>query len=371
MRDAKIFLHHESDNSWTPMVESEYPKEDILQRLLADQPDLLPGDQISPESPVQWLLVAREMSVPDSAEGGGRWSLDHLFLDQQGMPTFVECKRSGNRELRREVVAQMLEYVANGLKFWSVERLRQVAEETAAKKGKSLDDEIRSRLIGPEGDIEDYWQKVKEKLRAGGVRLVFVADTIPQELRCLIEFLNNKMAGAGVEVLAVEIKQYVAGPVKALVPRVIGITEEARQQKRTGVGREPMNERTLLETSPIAYAAYEPLLAMVRQRSIFKLRWTNSGFNLLVDLASGKSVPFFYAYAYADKTSYCQIFFTKLNLSPEEAEAVRNEMVSFDLFKLTPTEYWSLPVPDAENLTQFHSACEAILNRLSELAKAH
>ena len=55
-----------------------------------------------------------------------RWSLDHLFLDQEGIPTFVECKRSTDTRARREVVAQMLDYAANGLQYWSMERIQTV-----------------------------------------------------------------------------------------------------------------------------------------------------------------------------------------------------------------------------------------------------
>ena len=64
-----------------------------LQRLLELNPNLLPGDQIDPEDPRRWLLVKREMPVPDPGTAGARWSIDFLFVDQSAMPTFVECKR--------------------------------------------------------------------------------------------------------------------------------------------------------------------------------------------------------------------------------------------------------------------------------------
>ena len=44
----------------------------------------------------RWLLVRREMGVADREEGGDRWSLDHLFVDQDAIPTFVEVKRSSD-----------------------------------------------------------------------------------------------------------------------------------------------------------------------------------------------------------------------------------------------------------------------------------
>lgn len=89
------------------------------------------------------------MSVPNAADGSGRFSLDHLFLDQYGTPTFVECKRASDTRVRREVVAQMLDYAANGVQYWPMDRLRQAATETAARENLDLNDKILD-LLGPD-----------------------------------------------------------------------------------------------------------------------------------------------------------------------------------------------------------------------------
>ena len=70
---------------------------------------------------------------------------------------------------------------------------------------------------------------MKTNLQAGRVRMVFVADVIPAELRRIVEFLNGQMDPA--EVLAVEIRQFVGQGLKTLVPRVIGQTVEAERKK--------------------------------------------------------------------------------------------------------------------------------------------
>lgn len=38
------------------------------------------------------VLVTREIAIPSEAYGGGWWSADHLFLDQDGIPTIVGIK---------------------------------------------------------------------------------------------------------------------------------------------------------------------------------------------------------------------------------------------------------------------------------------
>ena len=106
------------------MVEMPYAVEDDFQRLLAEHPGLLAGDQFDREVPRKWLLVAREVAVASEQDGSGRWSLDHLFLDQDAVPTIVEVKRSVDTRIRREVVGQMLDYAANGTRYWPVEDLR-------------------------------------------------------------------------------------------------------------------------------------------------------------------------------------------------------------------------------------------------------
>lgn len=92
MHQSKIFLIGNSGETWLPMKETPYDQEVVLQEALAQYPDLIPGDQISPDNPRRWLLVRRELGVPGESGGSDVWSLDHLFLDQDGVPTFIECK---------------------------------------------------------------------------------------------------------------------------------------------------------------------------------------------------------------------------------------------------------------------------------------
>ena len=89
-------------------------------------------------------------------------------------------------------------------------------------------------LLGEGQDISTFWQSVKTNLQAGRVRLLFIADEIPTELRRVVEFLNSQMDPA--EVLAIEVKQFVGENLKTLVPRVVGQTETARQKKKPDRG---------------------------------------------------------------------------------------------------------------------------------------
>lgn len=240
--ESGIFLLND-DNSLTKMVSQAYASEAILQRHLVTHPDLLAGDQINPGDPRRWLLIQREMGVPAQKEASDWWSLDHLFLDQDAVPTFVEVKRATDTRARREVVAQMLDYAANATEYWPVDRMR---EEFARRCTSAHLDPARelATLIGGESDEEAFWQLAKTNLADGRIRLLFVGDTIPPSLRRIVEFLNRHLSPT--EVLAVEIRQFAAaeadGP-RTLVPRVIGQTEQARAAKggvRTSTTWEPI-----------------------------------------------------------------------------------------------------------------------------------
>jgi hypothetical protein len=220
------------DGSLTEASSAAYDAEAELQKLLAGNPQLLPGAQIDRDNPRRWLLVKREAGIPDREGGASWWSIDHLLVDQDAVPTFVEVKRASDARSRREVVAQMLDYAANGSVFWTPARLRGwfEADDPDGATGRLLD------MLGPSADdpdaaVEQYWQMVGANLKEGRIRLVFVADEIPASLQRLVEFLNEQMPS--VEVLAVEIRQYRAEGSKsgAVVPRLIGQTSRAQAAK--------------------------------------------------------------------------------------------------------------------------------------------
>lgn len=220
---GKIYLVEEN-GTLRSLEEQLYDSEDLLQTMLERYPDLLAGDQIDELSPRRWLLVYREVGIPDVELGADRWSLDHLFLDQDGIPTLVEVKRSSDTRVRREVVGQMLDYAANSIVYWPSETIRTKFEARCEGMGDDPRRLVADLLrIDPEneGDMEGFWEQVNTNLRAGKVRLVFVADEIPGELQRIVEFLNAQMNPT--EVLAVEIKQYVGEGIKTLVPKVIGL----------------------------------------------------------------------------------------------------------------------------------------------------
>ena len=214
--------------SLVPMQIANFASEDDFQDLLARFPALLAGDQIDAANPRRFVLIDREYPIGSEAGESARWSLDHLFLDQDAVPTLVEVKRSTDTRIRREVVGQMMDYAANALSYWPAEQLRDRFVERCRKSNQSPQEALAEEL-GEEVEWETYWASVKTNLQSGRVRLIFIADRIPPELRKIVEFLNTQMQPA--EVLAIELRQYAGGDLKTLAPIVLGQTQGALTQK--------------------------------------------------------------------------------------------------------------------------------------------
>src|SRR5437868_5542457 len=134
---------------------TEFASEDDFQQLLAKFPSLLSWDQ-NDGSPRRWLLLKREKAMPTEEEGSGRFSVDHLFVDQGGVPTLVEVKRQTDTRLRREVVGQMLDYAANAVVYWPIDQLRSEFDASCAQKSADPAEEI-TRHLGADIDPETLW----------------------------------------------------------------------------------------------------------------------------------------------------------------------------------------------------------------------
>lgn len=223
--DGNIYLIN--DEHLTKLKQKEFSNEDTFQKLLEDYPDLLAGEQIDKIVPRKWLLVKREMGINIDSSNGDRWSIDHLFVDQDGIPTLVEIKRNSDTRIRREVVGQMLDYAANVSNYWKSDKLQQAINET-------YDDafSVVQTFLDSEEDsvVEEFWDIVENNLKEGRIRLVFVADLIPIELQRIIEFMNEQMDPA--EVLGLELKHFTDGSLKILVPQVIGMTAQKQDKSR-------------------------------------------------------------------------------------------------------------------------------------------
>src|SRR5215213_4607142 len=139
------------------MNEQPYNSEKLLQTWLAKYPALLVGNQMNAKEPRRFLLIEQECGVPAKEQGSDRWKIDHLFLDQEAVPTIVEVKRSSDTRIRREVVGQMLDYAANATRHWPVDHMRESFGANCQRSGVDATTKLKE-FLGDSVDPENFWE---------------------------------------------------------------------------------------------------------------------------------------------------------------------------------------------------------------------
>ncbi|SAL05550.1 hypothetical protein AWB78_07561 [Caballeronia calidae] len=347
---SKIFLV-DVHGATTVLNESHYKTEADLQTLLAANPDLLPGEQMS-GSPQSWLLIGKELGVPNGPEVGDKWRIDHLFVDEAGVPTLVECKRSSDPRARREVVAQMLDYAANGVLYWTMEKLKATFAATCGDKKDSA--EVLGDFLA-ENSSEDqplftdeaFWSKIMENLDKRRVRLIFVADEISRELKRLVEFMNETMSE--VEVLAVEIRHYWREGLKdrVLVPSLVGATERANSSKdRSGTPPRIDKSTFMNSVNDAARPFYTNLVDEVVKLGAF-IYWGEKRFSVRFKKQNGKTVTL----AYGGPPAEFQYYLDRKGVADDTTRiALRDQVIKASGGKLIQTgEFGAKCVIDAMN----------------------
>jgi len=266
---GKIYMIKENDE-FVEMNEKGHARELDFQKLIEKYPDLIPGDQIDSGNPRKWLNVGSEVNFP--IVGSGNIYLDHLFLDQDGIPTLVEIKRREDDRLKREVTAQLIEYGANLILTMDVQLFRNKIETNENVE--------LNQILNEDDDEDEFWQKLDKNLKSENIRLLILADEIPQRLQNIIEFLNRNTDP--VEILAVEIKQYAIEGITTLVPRVIGQSIEAQTKKSgTPIGSTgpTLDEKTFYDNlDSEGKKFYEELFQFSKQEN-FKIIFRTKGFS--------------------------------------------------------------------------------------------
>lgn len=229
----------QNDGQLVEMSEKSYDSTDLLQNLLVRYPNLLAGEPLDSAAQNRWLLITGDIAE-GLEEGEDLWSIDNLFVDQNAVLTLAAIKRGSESYLNLEMVGQMLDYAANAVAEPPVDTLR--ARFEASCKGQDPE-QVLGSFLEHGIDTEEFWEEVRGNLEAGRLRLLFVADEIPRELSRIIEFLNGQMNPA--EVLGIEIRQYQGQGLQAIVPQVIGQTEEARQRKTKALHEDTQGNETL------------------------------------------------------------------------------------------------------------------------------
>jgi len=212
----------------TPLNETKFTEEGKLQDYLEEYPTLIPLADIV-EGASTLICIGREV-------GAGSGSIDLLCIDKDSLLTIVETKLRRNREARREVMGQIIEY-ASYVSQWTADDVYRIANEYFAKsdkapesyKGKTLG-EIMKEIVGDEFSDEDFRTKIGQNLRDGRVRLVIAVDELIEPLRATVTFLNSH---SNFDILLLQVTDFEESKdKKVLVPLLFGYATKSADRGR-------------------------------------------------------------------------------------------------------------------------------------------
>lgn len=159
-------------------------REDRLQQLLAEHPELVPITEIEPAfSPL--VFLGRE--VPTSVG-----SLDVLYASPSGYLTMVETKLWDNPEARRQVVAQIIDY-ATEIARWSFDDFNQAVRNSLSTSGLLKSSDSLQIMKKNEGDFDEanFIDAVTRNLARGYFMLLIVGNGIREGVEEISKYLQQ------------------------------------------------------------------------------------------------------------------------------------------------------------------------------------
>ena len=209
----KMLLRGVGERGWHEVNQAAFKDESHLQQLLYEDPRLIPFADLGEGYPEPKVFV-REAGLPGSG------STDLIGVDEQGRITIIECKLATNSEQKRKVIGQVLEYAAF---LWqmSYERFEQLFSREFGAAGKPG----LAQMVAPESDPDwseaEFRGNVGTSLAQGDFTLIIAVDSLNDELRRIIEYVNRR-PGDRTTVCAVEVSYFVGDRHEVLAPRLVG-----------------------------------------------------------------------------------------------------------------------------------------------------
>lgn len=261
------------------LEEGDFAAEVALQEALKRNPEVIPVSDLELD---QVMVVGREAALPVGA-------IDLLLLDAQGRVILVETKLSKNPELRRHVVAQLLDYAASlwktaptlktfeslALRYWK----SSACEDQRLKDVKSLHEGVElvfRESIGEGWDYEEFETALEYNLANGQYVFLVVATGLTDgALRDLLQYANICL---DLPMFGVEITMFKTAGKELIVPRGVRYTAEAKRGTSPAVVH--TTRAAFLEScTPVAAPFFGRLLDAAESRGLI-VYWGIKGFSV-------------------------------------------------------------------------------------------
>jgi hypothetical protein len=295
----------EVQKKYFPMPsEARHFSEDLLQKLIFEEPNLLSAEEIDPDFS-NLISISREVPVKSG-------SIDALYITPEGKICIAETKLWRNTEAHRSVVAQIIDYAKDLSKMSFESFCESVTKNKTTESSKVFFKKIREKNPGI-NEIK-LQQNIQDSLSHGRFLLIIVGDEIFPEVAFLTESISSaphlefNIALAELrfyctqqeEDLQLLVVPQIVGESKPQVRAVVRILYEQKKPDVAVTDIEPpgeiiLDEEKFMKTlDPEGQQVFKEILNLYETHG-FPIHWGTAGFSLNIDL-NGKHVPLCYGY---------------------------------------------------------------------------
>jgi len=180
--------------------EEEYKDEKELEKILCKNPTLLQSDD-----KVELFLLGSQVPLGTGAKGG-TGKLDILYLDSNKNIVVVEVKRNKNSQSKRDVLAQILDYVSDiaNLSYHELDEL------TNGELQKVVCEKFQ-------GDVNAA-KIIENNLRQDIAKLIIAVDKANDGLKKIVQFLCDR---TNLDIALIEILKYKQGNCPVFVSNAV------------------------------------------------------------------------------------------------------------------------------------------------------
>lgn len=296
-----MILLRDASGGWKEPTEFGYESENALQEILFNHPTLVPG--VNSES-----VACKEFQ-------SGVGPADVLIVDTEGSLTLVECKLTSNAQIRREIIGQVLDYAS---RLWQM-TINDFEDAWRRASGYQSPFEL---LDDSDGRIR---AGVSENLSVGRFNLVLAVDGLNDDLRRIVEFLNE-ITKPSTGIVVVEFTRVRDGDTEILIPREYG-TELVEAKNAAVIGGRPawtveQFTRWIHDHDPQSTGVYEALISALTDSGFVvgggKAR-TPSLYAQITIPGMGRKYPIA-MYTDAQRGGLLEIRFSDFNSSPSAVD---------------------------------------------------
>jgi len=368
---SKLFIVE--GNQTKVLDQKAFDNEALLQDVVERFPEVIAQDDLGVTEP--FLVIGREVATKAGY-------IDVLCIDGDGVLSVIETKLARNSQIRREVVGQVLEYVAQ-LSKWRAHDVVQSANQYFASTGVKVGERTATifDLLVTEQEEEpgslpmDLYDKIENNLRKGIIKLVIASDSIPETLKDTVTFINSF---SNFDIYVLQIQSYQKDQLQIYAPTVFGFTHKPAGGVTTDKIQwdEESFFKSLSNLRPEAVQTIQKLYSFTKENAA-GIQWgtgrSSSSFSYTVDSVKKKFNIF--AVLNQGDTGRILINFGSMKgvIPNEELHAFRESLnklpeVELPVFMVDEGKYPSIPVKSVIKDEDFESFTNEVL-RLQALVK--